>query len=136
MTGLEAINANNGWAMAAVGGSIVFSGLVVLSFTISQLHKLLALWDRKGALLEKFKSSKPEDTTAQQISDIQISADLQDTIRAFKLLTKRIGDPFALPKLLDLSVKCGLSKPHSTINRLVTSRIIVPDGKGYFTWNY
>ena len=135
MTGLEAISQNNGWAMAAVGASIVFSGLVVLSFTISQLHKVLDLWDRKGLVWEKFKQQKGEDA-AGKIADIQVSADLQNSIRAYKLLTQRMGDPFSLPKLLDLSVKCGLARPHSTINRFVTSRVIVPDGKGYFTWNY
>ena len=133
MTGLEAISANNGWAMAAVGGSIVFSGLVILSFTISQLHKLLDLWDRRSTLFNKFKNEKE---SVQETPGIQVSKDIQETIRNFKLLTERIGEPFALPKLLDLSVKCGLDKPHSTINTLLTSKIIVPDGKGYFNWNY
>jgi len=36
--GIEAINANNGWAISAVGITIVFSGLVLLSFVIAQLH--------------------------------------------------------------------------------------------------
>ena len=135
MTGIEAITANNGWAMAAVGGSIVFSGLVILSLTISQLHKVLGLWGRRDELLQKLKNGKEKDS-GQKMPDIQISEDVQETIRTFKLLTQRIGDPFALPKLLDLSVKCGLAKPHSTINMLLTSNIIVPDGKGYFRWNY
>jgi len=39
--GLQAIAAHNGWAMALAGALIVFSGLVILSFVISQLHKIL-----------------------------------------------------------------------------------------------
>ncbi|MBW1726140.1 MAG: OadG family protein [Deltaproteobacteria bacterium] len=39
MYGLQAIAAYNGWAMALAGALIVFSGLVILSFVISQLHK-------------------------------------------------------------------------------------------------
>jgi len=45
--GLEAINANNGWAMAIIGPLIVMSGLTILSIIISQLHKLAAILDKK-----------------------------------------------------------------------------------------
>ena len=132
MTGLEAISANNGWAMAAVGGSIVFSGLVILSFTISQLHKVLALWDRRHTLFRKKESQAP----LKEMPTIQITGDVQEIIRDYKLLTRRIGDPIALPKLLDIAAKCGLARPHSTINMLVTSKIMIPDGKGFYRWNY
>lgn len=47
MFGLKAISAHNGWAMAVVGAAIVFSGLAVLAFVISQIHKLLGFWDKK-----------------------------------------------------------------------------------------
>ena len=54
MFGIDNITQNNGWAMAAVGASIVFSGLVVLSFVISQIHKILKLWDDREKILERF----------------------------------------------------------------------------------
>ncbi|UCH23428.1 MAG: OadG family protein [Deltaproteobacteria bacterium] len=41
MYGFENIATHNGWAMAAAGAVIVLCGLAVLSFVISQLHKLL-----------------------------------------------------------------------------------------------
>ena len=41
MYGFDAINANDGWSIAAVGIIIVFTGLVLLSFIISQLYKVL-----------------------------------------------------------------------------------------------
>jgi hypothetical protein len=44
--GLEAINTNNGWAISTVGITIVFSGLVMLSLVIAQLHRALALWEK------------------------------------------------------------------------------------------
>ena len=47
MYGFDNITANNGWAMAVVGASIVFAGLVVLSFVISQIHKILELWEKR-----------------------------------------------------------------------------------------
>ena len=43
--GLEAINAHNGWAISVVGVTIVFTGLVSLSVLISQLHKLVSLYN-------------------------------------------------------------------------------------------
>jgi hypothetical protein len=57
--GIENITNNNGWAMAAVGASIVFMGLVVLSFVISQIHKLLNLWDEREKFIERFKKKAP-----------------------------------------------------------------------------
>ncbi|MEN8212519.1 MAG: OadG family protein [Thermodesulfobacteriota bacterium] len=53
MYGLEAINANNGWSIAVVGVTIVFSGLVMLSFVISQLHKILDLWKNPVKIKDK-----------------------------------------------------------------------------------
>jgi hypothetical protein len=41
--------------MAAVGATIVFSGVVVWSFVISQIHILLKLWDDREKLIERFK---------------------------------------------------------------------------------
>ena len=48
--GLEAINAHNGWAISVVGITIVFTGLVALSALISQLYKLVALYDDPGKI--------------------------------------------------------------------------------------
>lgn len=133
MTGLENIVANNGWAMAAVGVSIVFTGLVVLSFTIAQLHKILEIWDNREDFFQRFTKGQQQGIEPD-MPDLHFSSDIQESIRNLKLLTNRIGEPFPLPKLIDLSEKCGLAKPHSTINTLLTSKIIIPDGKGYFVW--
>ena len=135
MYGIQAINAHNGWAMAAVGWSIVLTGLTVLSFTISQLHKVLGLWDDRKNIIQKLKNRNPKKTSPV-MPEVQLSEDIQQAVGQFKLLTNRLGDPFSLPKLVDLSEQRGLTKPHSTINTLLTAKIIVPDGKGYFTWYY
>ena len=133
MIGLANISANNGWIMAVVGGSIVFSGLVILSVAISQLHKILGVWDGRK---NWFNKEDPEIRSAPEVViEVAISEDMQPAVRNLKLLTQRIGEPFSLPKLLVLSEKFGLARPHSTINRLLTSKIIVPDGNGYFKWN-
>jgi Na+-transporting methylmalonyl-CoA/oxaloacetate decarboxylase gamma subunit len=53
--GFENITANNGWAMAVVGASIVFLGLVILSFVISQVHKILNLWEQRDEFFNRNK---------------------------------------------------------------------------------
>ncbi|MBW2483349.1 MAG: OadG family protein, partial [Deltaproteobacteria bacterium] len=47
MFGIDYITNNNGWAMAVVGATTVFVGLAVLSFVISQVHKLLDAWENR-----------------------------------------------------------------------------------------
>ena len=121
--------------MVAVGASIVFSGLAVLSFTIAQLHKILNLWDQRETLIEKFKR-RGQKESCEIPPRLELTADVQETVRQFKLLTQRLGEPFPLPRLLHLSEKCGFTKPHSTLNKLLTAKIIIPDGKGYFRWYY
>lgn len=51
--GLEAIATHNGWAMAATGALIVFFGLVLLSTTISQLYRIIDLFDKKRCNLKR-----------------------------------------------------------------------------------
>ena len=63
MYGFDNITANNGWAIAVIGASIVFAGLVILSFVISQIHKVLELWDRRIISKERQKEvARPERT--------------------------------------------------------------------------
>lgn len=47
MTGLEAITAQNGWAIASIGAIIVMSALSLLAVVISQVHKVLSFIERK-----------------------------------------------------------------------------------------
>ncbi len=47
--GFANIAAHNGWSMALLGISIVMTGLIVLSLAISQIHKLVAFWERRQA---------------------------------------------------------------------------------------
>ena len=130
--GLEAIAAHNGWAIAIVGITIVFTGLVLLSLTIAQLHKILDIWDNREKL---FQPSVQESRAAAGLpAEIALSGDMKEVVRQYMLLSKRLGDPLALPGLLDDAVKCGLVNPHSTINKLVTEGLLVSDDNGYFHW--
>lgn len=134
MTGLEAISAHNGWAIAAVGVSIVFTGLTVLSLTIAQLYKILALWDDRAQIYERFRNRRKKKTTAHECLFF-IPGNIQESARNFKMLADRMGEPFALPSLLDNAVNCGIAHPHSTLNELLLSVIVVPDKDGFYRWN-
>lgn len=130
MTGLEAIAAHNGWNIAIVGVSIVFTGLTVLSLTIAQLHKILNFLENRGKVKQKQEKDMPVDTAG-----IILPQGIQESARHFKLLIDYMGQPFSLPRLLEFAEKCGLNRPHSALNDLILSGAIEPDGKGYYLWN-
>lgn len=139
MYGLEAINANNGWAISVVGVSIVFSGLVMLSLVISQLHKVLALWENPSKIKALFKRKQPEDQSdklqEKEIADQEIFTENQkEVVKQFGLLIRTMEDHFSLPRLLHLAQISDLKNPHSTLNNLLETKIIIPDGSGFFTW--
>ena len=139
MYGLEAINANNGWAISVVGVSIVFSGLVMLSLVISQLHKVLALWENPSKIKALFKTKQPEDQSdklqEKEIADQAIFTESQkEVVKQFGLLIRTMEDHFSLPRLLHLAQISDLKNPHSTLNNLLETKIIIPDGSGFFTW--
>ena len=136
MYGLDAISAHNGWHMAALGISIVFTGLMLLSFAVAQLHNILRLFDNRDAYYKKvrglFKNNNKQEVSN---SDLSLSNNVKEAADQCKLLIERIGEPFPLPRLIEISEKCGMSHPYSTINDLILAGFIVPDGKGYYVWN-
>lgn len=135
MFGFEAIIAHDGLGISVIGISIVFVSLVLLSFAVSQIHKLIELWDKKKTPYQRVKKSQQKDQKAQSVSVPTVPQDVQRASRQFKLLIEWIGEPFPLPKLLDLSEKCGLSRPHSTINEFIKCELIIPAENGYYVWN-
>ena len=132
MYGLEAISANNGWAIAVVGISIVFTGLVLLSFFISRLHKVIELIEnppRRKSKADK-KAEKEKEKRLPVFSDAE-----KESAKQFRLLVRTMEDHFPLPRLLHLAQISGLDHPHSRLKRLLDSGLIQPDGEGYFTWD-
>lgn len=134
MTGLEAISAHNGWAIAILGISIVFTGLTLLSITIAQLHKVLDLWDRRSGYGQWFK--RGSRASLETGGPTPLPADIADAARVYKLLIEHMGDyPFSLPWILDLAVHRNVARPYSALNDLLLAGIIVPSGDGYYLWN-
>ncbi len=134
MNGLENISVNDGWAIALMGVSIVFTGLILLSLCISQLHKIIDFWENIG----KEKDTQPQKYITPPRESPVFQAPVHDeepeTIRQYKVLVDRLEQPFSLPDLLELAERIGLYNPHSTINYLLEKKIIIPDKNGYFIW--
>ncbi len=135
MLGIAAITANNGWAMAFTGACIVMTGLAVLSFIISQLHKIIAFMEGIG---KKAATPEKKETTAPpKLSDAEIDIlnDLPAAARIYSPLTAEVGDSFSLMALYRIFEKENLPHPHITIMALRNAGFIVPAGEGNFSWS-
>jgi len=126
MIGLEAISAHNGWAMAITGSIIVMCGLSALALIISQLHKVIGLFEKK---------KKEASPFAQPSTDIDILNDLPVTALLYQQLTAELGDSFPLAELYRIFERESLPHPHLTISALREAEYLRPSGEGLFSWN-
>jgi hypothetical protein len=136
--GIENITANNGWAMAVVGASIVFTGLVALSFVISQIHKLLELWEEREKYLKRFKrqvSIPDEEKTEAPAHKEQHVPSLDELAGTYEPLVEQLKEPFELSQLFEIAKNKDLPHPHLSIKRLREAEILVAHEDGTFTWN-
>ncbi len=135
MYGLNAIATHNGWAISALGISIVFMGLIFLSCAVQQLHKILKIWDDRKLYIQKLSGIK-KTYVKEDIDEIETPIDMDEAERNVRLLTKVIGgEPFSLPKLIYIAKKRGLKSPYFTIDKLLKAEAIIADGNGYFIWS-
>ncbi len=135
MPGLDAIAQHNGWAMALIGALIVFLGLVVLSFAVSRIHMLLAFWENRSAHVDRLKNGLGSNGATGIVSESdRMLPGRQSAVRQLKLIVDRIGEPFSLPKLLDLAEKAGMARARTVADDALGARIIIPDGSGNYIW--
>ena len=138
MYGFENITANNGWAMAFVGATIVFLGLVVLSFVIAQIHKILNLWDKKDDWAARRKGAQPDPKAQPHAGPVYRERRLpnvDELVIIYRPLIERLTQPFELVQLYELSNQMELPHPNLSINRLREANILLAQGDGKFTWN-
>jgi hypothetical protein len=136
--GLKAITAHNGWAMALAGALIVFSGLVVLSFVISQLHKILMFFEKKSVAVQQdleIPAVELSDDTPEFLIPKPFPADINEIVRLYNPLVEALGESFYLSELYENLRKNDFPHPHITLTELRESKILIPDGDGVFTWN-
>ena len=131
MLGIEAINANNGWAMALTGALIVMFGLAILSFLISQLHKIIAIFEKKESSHE---SAPVENQQPTEQPSSNIFGDLQAIARIYKSMSTDLGEKFELVELYQSISQEALPHPHLTIRSLRHSGYLIPCGDGTYCW--
>jgi len=136
--GFENIANNNGWAIAAVGASIVFLGLVVLSLVISQIHRLLNLWEDREKIISRFKQ-QPAAVKSQKSAELdygdQRLPSVQQLVEAYQPLIEKLQEPFKLSQVFEIANKNDMPHPHLSIQRLQEADVLVAKGDGTFTWN-
>lgn len=130
MYGLDAINAVNGWAMAAVGALIVFTGLVMLSFVISQLHKIVPLLEKFGE--KKVESAGKAATTSTASTR---PPDIREQAALFQPILENLDPSFPLSELYSKAQEHNIPHPHLTISAFRDAGILVPLGDGIFSWD-
>ncbi len=138
MFGFENIANNNGWAIAAVGASIVFLGLVALSLVISQIHRLLNLWEDREKVFSRFKQQptavKSQISVELDYGDQRLPS-VQQLIEAYQPLIEKLQEPFKLSQVFEIANKNDMPHPHLSIQRLQEADVLVAKGDGTFTWN-
>ena len=138
MFGIDNITNNNGWAMAVVGATTVFLGLVVLSFVISQIHKILELWENRAEKLNgSQKQARVDDK--QKPAPLAAKANHLPTTSAlasiYRPLVQQLKEPFQLIQLFEKTKEMNLPHPHLSIKSLQEADVLVAQGDGTFTWN-
>jgi len=140
------VTVNHGWEMAVLGGLIVFTGLVLLSFAISQFHKFLPYWEKRDEYLRNL-TGKPEEEQKDEKkpaktkekpsipSPDRMPESIKETAEIYQPLVDLLGTPFKLEKLYEISCKNNFPHPHLTIKNFMETGILQPDEKGDFTWN-
>lgn len=129
MYGFDAISDNNGWFIAAIGVSIVFTGLIVLSLVIAQLHKVLALVEKLTSKSEKIPEPKPDILIPPADPN-----DVETAVQVFTPLIEELSSEFQLSELYALAKEYHLPHPHLSIRCLLESGRLQPLGDGVFVF--
>ena len=134
MYGLAAIQQANGWAMAGAGACIVLSGLAVLSFLLSMLPRLTALFEKKPTREESPPAPPVEDGPPKVTVPETLPYNLEAAAAAYAALTTELGTEFSLVDLHKKSKEMNLPHPHLSINRFREAGMLIAKGDGVFSW--
>lgn len=134
MQGFDAITAQNGWAMAATGACIVITGLVVLSFFISQLHRILGLFEKNGTKAPEIPEKRPVAAPAAEAAATDPLSDLAATANKYRNLTLHLGETFGLVQLYQTLEVAQDPHPHITVRELKANGYLAAADEGNFSW--
>ena len=142
MTGFSAISAGNGWLISALGISVVFFGLASLAFIISFLPRAIGWWNEHGQtpkyffplVKSLFAQRRTKTARFTEARGIHEPGEIDDVEESLRLITAHTGEPFKLPRLIEMAEQRGLARVHSTINRLLVRGTIIGGDDGLFRW--
>ena len=142
MTGFAAISAGNGWLISVLGISVVFFGLAALAFIISYFPRGISWWNDHAKttrhFIPLFKSilggSRRKPVQPLRVGEIYEPGEIDDAEEALRLLTAHMGEPYRLPRLIEIAEQRGLARVHSTINGLIVRGTMVGGADGLFRW--
>jgi hypothetical protein len=132
MFGIENITSNNGWAMAVVGATTVFLGLAVLSLVISQIHKILELWENRNK--KQARPTRPPKEKEPVFREQRLPT-AQELCSIYRPLVEQLKEPFQLIQLFEKTKEMDLPHAHLSIKCLQEAEILVAQGDGTFIWN-
>jgi len=142
MVGFSAISAGNGWLISALGISVVFFGLASLAFIISFFPRAISWWNEHAQtpkyffplIRSLFVQRRRKASILTETREIHEPGEIDDAEEALRLLTAHTGEPFKLPRLIEMAEQRGLARVHSTINRLLVRGNIIGGDDGLFRW--
>lgn len=116
--------------MAIVGASIVLTGLATLSLIISQLHKVVALLEKKpeAPTIEASETDKK----AGNISSENCPTNIDTTVELYRPLIEELDEQFQLADLYALANKYHLPHPHLSIRCMRDAGKLESQGDGIF----
>jgi hypothetical protein len=117
--------------MAFAGALIVISGLAVLSFVISQLHRVVDLLEKR----EKPAAPAAGKTGPKAAPPRRPALDVETAKEKYHALAEDLDEPFELQAMYALAQENDLPHAHLTIRTLRESGVIVPVGDGKFQWH-
>lgn len=120
--------------MAATGAIIVMSGLTILSLIISQLYKIISLFEKQKQTEPAAVTTAPS-TVLLKAAEADILNDLDAAARIYKTMTEDQSGSF---KLQTLYTKCQHEKiphPHLTIRALRDAGYLIASGDGTYHWD-
>jgi hypothetical protein len=135
MQGIAAISANNGWAMALAGACIVMTGLAVLAFVISQLHKIIFLLEGKGRNSAAAAQQNLAVSEERPAAPPDLLSDPAEAARFYRSLSLGLGETFSIASLYLIFKEENQPHPHITIRTLREGGFLVLVEDGKFGWN-
>jgi hypothetical protein len=142
MGGFAAISAGNGWLISVLGISVVFFALAALAFIISYFPRAINWWNDHAKTPRHFiplvrgllGQRRRKVAAFLGGGETHEPGEIDDAEEALRLLTAHMGEPFKLPRLIEIADQRGLARVHSMINRLILRGTMVGGADGLFRW--